>query len=127
MSELEQVLGRALAVYEAFRRLKLEPDEIFFWIGGEEPPYSIVMLAKRGEKEAAIKVGDLSESREEIIGAWKRAARDWNSTTDAERQAVWTASDFGNPDSDAAFRIVDLLMRAGLYAPKFVGQSDFLN
>ncbi len=91
---IPEPLRDALAVHEAFRKLRFTPDEIFI----HPTPRGLQVVLRAQEREFVVDVGPRNMGRAayitlcrdpQFVEKWSAAVELWNEGTDEERKSIW--------------------------------------
>jgi len=105
---VRELLEEALAAHEAFRRLDVAPDEIFFGVQSEGDPRdpskalglaAFIKVQRHNGFEFNYICGPVKDDAEKDLLAemWPKAAKEWNEAEDMdkERERIWRESNIG--------------------------------
>lgn len=82
------VIQEALCVFEAFRRLGFQADDIYM----VHDDHGMGILLKSGGREFNVRVGEVPVSGPKLGALWEQAAEAWNSAPQHEIDALWRKS-----------------------------------
>ena len=91
LRKLDRRYKEALATFEAFRRLGIPSDDIFFRVGNVigYGPNTLYVEAQQGERTFVVTIDRfLTESPEEIVAMGRAAGEAWNAAAEHETQTI---------------------------------------